>query len=538
MKNEKPTSEKMIPESFTLSKFEPPYPGFFETPFPAQKPLSAKISNPYLSVWHQLKENGSSFPDEVYFFHPIKFIEHLKTISEVSTIKFYNYNFPCTIQPIVNDVNSDVLPVDTKCKHQINGYSRYGGKLKLKINGRKKTFIENLREIPKDNKEELKIAFGEMKNTKSTIAQPNLTTASWDPASYAMNYGSGTSQINQVDSQSDTQQYPDWTKSNWDFGEYQDKYGMKKDELVLFEIKKPIPGLSLDKVYEFDNISDEAQLHIINESIQYFEKNLGIIDVNADTKFSTVIDELNDRPVSYEETKDLREILGDLVHLSHKWLKATKSGVAISIDIFRDKEVWKLIKEDYKTGFLKKGSFKYDAAHGTIKLTFEGNRNFRMKISKLAKKTTRLKAKSWMTIDYIASKSGYAKSSLAKKIAPRGNVISFFICGAINAAKFFEDEEYTLSDLAVDLGMDALKIVVGGLLAGLFVGAALASAPVWVVVGGAIVVGAIIGTTLDAVDNFLGLSDAIKKGIKEWLDTDLDYVPIEGELVGDWYSDI
>ena len=59
---------------------------FFSTLYKPEKPLSAKISNSNLSVWHLLKEideNGqvSEFPDECWFFHPIKFIEHINILN-------------------------------------------------------------------------------------------------------------------------------------------------------------------------------------------------------------------------------------------------------------------------------------------------------------------------------------------------------------------------------------------------------------------------------------------------------------------------
>jgi len=71
--------------------------GFLATLYNPEKPLSAEISNSNLSVWHLLKDStddsrdswqkkanvGSSFPDEVYYFHPIAFIDHLKKINPI-----------------------------------------------------------------------------------------------------------------------------------------------------------------------------------------------------------------------------------------------------------------------------------------------------------------------------------------------------------------------------------------------------------------------------------------------------------------------
>jgi len=74
--------------------------GFLATLYNPEKPLSVKISNSNLSVWHLLKDStddsrdswqkkasiGSSFPDEVYYFHPIAFIEHLRKISKTKIV--------------------------------------------------------------------------------------------------------------------------------------------------------------------------------------------------------------------------------------------------------------------------------------------------------------------------------------------------------------------------------------------------------------------------------------------------------------------
>ncbi|MBU4132976.1 MAG: M23 family metallopeptidase, partial [Proteobacteria bacterium] len=68
--------------------------GFLATLYNPEKPLSVKISNSNLSVWHLLKDStddsrdswqkkasiGSSFPDEVYYFHPIAFVQHLRRL--------------------------------------------------------------------------------------------------------------------------------------------------------------------------------------------------------------------------------------------------------------------------------------------------------------------------------------------------------------------------------------------------------------------------------------------------------------------------
>jgi len=107
------------------------------------------------------------------------------------------------------------------------------------------------------------------------------------------------------------------------------------------------------------------------------------------------------------------------------------------------------------------------------------------------------------------------------KSGMKGNAVTILIVGAIDVVDWImnEEEDKQFEDLCVTLGMDALKTVVTSIITAGLAALALAiigaSAPVWVVISGTILLGVCVGLGIDWIDNKIGTTDYMNERGRE-----------------------
>lgn len=119
------------------------------------------------------------------------------------------------------------------------------------------------------------------------------------------------------------------------------------------------------------------------------------------------------------------------------------------------------------------------------------------------------------------------------KSSARGTTIAFLIVGAIDLVQHLVDDEATFADLVAQLGIDFTKVAIstaaaigaGALITGVVMLVGI-TAPVWLVVGGAIAVGIGVGFLLDYVDTKYQITDSVKKEANKAQD-----------FLGEWYEE-
>jgi hypothetical protein len=174
-------------------------------------------------------------------------------------------------------------------------------------------------------------------------------------------------------------------------------------------------------------------------------------------------------------------------------------------------EIYETIEHHILQDFGFKGKFYIKTTKGKQYVIFKGYAGLRK----------------WYTLSrYAVTKPEVFNFSAAGKMKTtmKGNGVTIIIVGAIDIVTWMmeEDNEKQVSDLCVELGMDFLKLIVNslitaGLTAAILVGiAALAiTAPVWVVVVGAIAIGIGVGFLLDWVDTKVGATEYLKEKGRE-----------------------
>jgi hypothetical protein len=172
-------------------------------------------------------------------------------------------------------------------------------------------------------------------------------------------------------------------------------------------------------------------------------------------------------------------------------------------------EIHETIEHHILQDFGFKGKFYIKTTNGKQYIIFNGYAGLRK----------------WMTgTRYAVTNPKVFNFSAAGKIktAMKGNEVTIIIVGAIDIVLWMTDKsnEKQFSDLCVELGMDVLKLIVNSLItAGIMAGVLIAlksfTAPVWVVVVGAIVLGVCVGFLLDLVDNKIGATEYVKEKGRE-----------------------
>jgi hypothetical protein len=213
-----------------------------------------------------------------------------------------------------------------------------------------------------------------------------------------------------------------------------------------------------------------------------------------------------------------------------KWLQIQLLGSNLP-PLFKDLAELGSISE--KRAFLKDvffgGKFRIEKIKGKWHVIFKGYPGLRTFLTTPIYQVTNPKVNViQMYVNAATRETTISKAGQAIKSASKGNLISFIIVGFIDVGEFIHAVQKGekkpgdwFSDLVVDLGMDFAKVMVAGyvsVLAGTAIvagAAALAiSAPVWLVVGGAIVVGVAVGFGLDWLDEKMGLTVGLKSVAK------------------------
>ena len=154
--------------------------------------------------------------------------------------------------------------------------------------------------------------------------------------------------------------------------------------------------------------------------------------------------------------------------------------------------------------------FYIKSTKGTQYIVFKGLAGLRKHFTGIRYKITNPKVAS-LTVGKGTLK-GVLKSSA------KGATIAFVIVGAVDILQWLVDDEATFADLVAQLGIDFTKVAIstaaaigaGAVITAIAVGFGL-TAPVWIVVGGAIVVGIGVGLLLDYVDTKYQITDSVKK---------------------------
>ena len=169
-------------------------------------------------------------------------------------------------------------------------------------------------------------------------------------------------------------------------------------------------------------------------------------------------------------------------------------------------EIHELIEHHILKDFGFKGKFFVKTTKGKQYVIFKGFAGMRKWYS-----GTRYAATNPKVFNFTAS--GKLKSGM------KGNAVTMLIVGSVDIVSWMmnDDKDKQFSDLCVELGMDSLKVVVGSLITAGITAAVLAglaalalTAPVWLVVGGAILIGIAVGFALDFIDQKTGASEYMK----------------------------
>ncbi len=161
------------------------------------------------------------------------------------------------------------------------------------------------------------------------------------------------------------------------------------------------------------------------------------------------------------------------------------------------------------------GSFYIKQTNGRFYIIFKGYPGLRTFINSARYSVDNAKVSIVSMYAQAATKTPSGISS-AVRSASKGNLISFVIVGAVDVFEYYSlpENERVFSDLLVDLAVDFGKVFVAGyaaLLGGAAVIALAGTAPVWVVIAGAIAVGVAVGFGLDWLDEKLGFTAGLKQ---------------------------
>lgn len=257
----------------------------------------------------------------------------------------------------------------------------------------------------------------------------------------------------------------------------------------------------------------------------YF-KSIGVDPIKDDGSSMLFIQQMKSRrlnlpdgPVQIDQLSEkqidniLKEILGE-DYLSHVEAKKKEEGgseknipkSAVVAAKAGYKTYDKLIKTKILQDFGYKGKFYIQTVKGQQYVVFKGYAGLRKHYNAPRYKVTNPKVLNFT----VAGKM---------KTAMKGNGVTLLIVGAIDIFEYWssKDNDKQLSDLCVQFGMDALKTVVAsliaaGVVAGILAGIALIgwSAPVLLIVAGAIAIGIAVGLLLDFVDEETGATKYMK----------------------------
>ena len=278
-------------------------------------------------------------------------------------------------------------------------------------------------------------------------------------------------------------------------------------KMFVFQPKKTgnIPAIELDGYtsylngLEFSPVPDDDGTLLFSQELQNV---INIpdgpveIDFLNDEQCQQVVEEiLGD---DFEEQIDREKV--EKEEGQNFW--TVKDGISAGVDATKDIIIHRHILKDF--GF--KGKFYIKTVKGKQYVIFRGYSGLRKWYTGTRYKVTNPKVLSLSAV-------GKIKSGL------KGNAVTILIVGAIDIVDWIlsEEEDKQFEDLCVTLGMDALKVVVGSIITAGLAALALAgiaalgvTAPVWIVIGGTIVLSIIVGFGLDFLDNKIGASEYMK----------------------------
>jgi hypothetical protein len=257
----------------------------------------------------------------------------------------------------------------------------------------------------------------------------------------------------------------------------------------------------------------------------YF-KSIGIDPIKDDGSSMLFVQQMKNRrlnipdgPVQIDQLSEqdmdiiLKEILGDdyLSHVGAKKKEGSDGEKAIPKSAViaakaGNKTYDKLIKTKILQDFGYKGKFYIQTVKGQQYVVFKGYAGLRKHYNAPRYKVTNPKVLNFTAAGTL-------------KTAMKGNSVTLLIVGTVDIVEYWssKDNDKQLSDLCVQLGMDALKTVVAsliaaGVVAGILAGIAIIgwSAPVLLIVAGAIAIGIAVGLLLDFVDEKTGATQYMK----------------------------
>ncbi len=270
------------------------------------------------------------------------------------------------------------------------------------------------------------------------------------------------------------------------------------------KVEKNIPSIELDGDTSYLNNINFSQVSDDDETLlfsQEMKNPLGILDGPVE------IDSLTDEQCknvanqvlgeNYEEQADEEKVEADKF-----WTE--KKGVTIGATT--GKVLWnhRQVLKDF--GF--KGKFYIKTVKGKEYVVFRGYSGLRKWYTGSRYRVTNPKV-------INLSAAGKLKSGL------KGNAVTILIVGAIDIAEWIlsEDEDKQFEDLCVTLGMDALKVVIGSVVTAGIAALALlfiaSTTPVWLVIGGTIVLSVFVGFGLDLIDSKIGSTDYMQSKGRE-----------------------
>ncbi len=274
---------------------------------------------------------------------------------------------------------------------------------------------------------------------------------------------------------------------------FQPKVHGSRDKLVMDGDTSYLNGLDFTPVCD-----DDESLLFSQELKQPLNVPDGPVDVDSldDDLCEQIVKEIlgND----FEEKIDKEKV--ETEEGGKFW--TTKKGVSTGAVTTKDIIIHRHILKDF--GF--KGKFYIKTVKGKQYVIFRGYSGLRKWYTGTRYKVTNPKVMS-------LSAAGKIKSGL------KGNAVTILIVGAIDVVEWMmsEEEDKQFEDLCVTLGMDALKVVVGSIITAGLAAWALAiiaklgaTVPVWIVIGGTIVLSIIVGCGLDLLDNKIGASEYMK----------------------------
>ncbi|MBU2511437.1 hypothetical protein KJ966_08860 [bacterium] len=417
-----------------------------------------------LAFWHQLRDStGGSFPDEAYFFHPIKFIEHLKLISEIPRLTVYNYDFPLPMQTCVDDVNSDVLTHKSCYQHQMKSMPYFKGELSVKIENQKKILTKYMRpfytSLPEDQELHNAIFFGKL-DTKE--AENETVTKLGGDYSYLYNYTSSNGDGFQSDANSDALKIS--------FENPTDDY---QEKVFFIQSTETLVSILSEGTHHLDHLTDDA--------VEFLSKAM------RGSNLPPILLEVFKAGAITENRKFLKEMLFN-------------GKLNVRIDPITG-----------KTLITFKGSH-WLRKHMTNRW-YLSHRPEVSVISVYADLASRSKSGVWKGV-----KSGFKSNAMAFIIVGAIDIFEYVAC---------EDEGKVITDLLVDLGVDFVKVMVAGFMgfiAGAAVILLAASAPVWAVVAAGIAVGIAVGVGLDLIDDEAEISKTLKEKMRE-IKEDIEKTP-------------